>query len=224
MLSAVGEDLTHSGGRELASARMRLGILSVVAVVVGAVLGLWVKPVVAALVGWDFLAAAYIVWTWLGARRLDPAATRRLAVSEDPGRAGFDIVLLAASVASLAGVGIVIQAAGSHGATERDPAAALAVASVVLSWSLVHTVFTERYARLYYSEPVGGVDFNEDDPPNYVDFAYLAFTIGMTFQVSDTNLTRKTIRATALRQALLSYLFGAVIIAATINLLAGLPR
>ncbi len=220
----MGEDLTHPGNRELASARMRLGILSVVAVVVGAVLGLWAKPVVAALVGWDLLAAAYVVWTWLGARRLDPAATRRVAVSEDPGRAGFDTLLLAASVVSLAGVGIVIDAAGSRGAVEQDPASALAVASVVLSWSLVHTVFAERYARLYYSEPIGGVNFNETEPPNYVDFAYLAFTVGMTFQVSDTNLTRKTIRATALRHALLSYLFGAVIIAAIINLLAGLPR
>ncbi|GIH20398.1 DUF1345 domain-containing protein [Rugosimonospora africana] len=218
------EDLTYPGNRELASSRMRLGILSGVAVVVGIVTGLWMKPVVAALFGWDFLSAAYIVWTWLGARRLDPAATRRLAVSEDPGRAGFDILLLAASVASLAGVGIVIEAGGSRGRGGQDLAAGLAVASVVLSWSLVHTVFTERYARLYYSEPVGGVDFNDPEPPNYVDFAYLAFTIGMTFQVSDTSLSRKTIRATALRQALLSYLFGAVIIAATINLLAGLPR
>jgi uncharacterized membrane protein len=68
------------------------------------------------------------------------------------------------------------------------------------------------------------VDFNQEDPPRYTDFAYMAFTIGMTFQVSDTQLTTAEVRATALRHALLSYLFGSVILAATINLLAGLAR
>ncbi len=96
--------------------------------------------------------------------------------------------------------------------------------SIVLSWAMVHTVFTTRYARLYYTGGDGGVDFNEDDPPRFSDFAYLSFTIGMTFQVSDTNLTSKDVRATALRHALLSYLFGAVILAATVNLLAGLAK
>jgi uncharacterized membrane protein len=72
--------------------------------------------------------------------------------------------------------------------------------------------------------PDGGVDFNQDDPPRFSDFAYLAFTIGMTYQVSDTELTTPATRGTALRHALLSYLFGAVILAATINLIAGLAR
>jgi uncharacterized membrane protein len=81
-----------------------------------------------------------------------------------------------------------------------------------------------RYARLYYTGPDGGIDFNEDGRPQYSDFAYLAFTIGMTFQASDTDLTTKEIRATALPHALLAYLFGAIIIATTINLLAGLAK
>jgi uncharacterized membrane protein len=79
-----------------------------------------------------------------------------------------------------------------------------------------------RYAELYYAGTRGGVDFNQDEPPRYLDFAYLSFTIGMTFQVSDTNLQAPSIRATALRQALVSYLFGAVILASMINLIAGL--
>jgi uncharacterized membrane protein len=83
-------------------------------------------------------------------------------------------------------------------------------------------VFTLRYARTYYSEPTGGIDFNEEDPPTYLDFAYLALTIGMTFQVSDTNLTSKPIRRTALGHAMLSYLFGAVIVALVINVVASL--
>jgi uncharacterized membrane protein len=102
--------------------------------------------------------------------------------------------------------------------------AALSFGSVALAWSVVHTVFTVRYAWLYYTGSNGGVDFNENDSPQYSDFAYLAFSIGMTYQVSDTDLVTKQIRATALRHALLSYLFGVVIIATTINLVAGLSK
>jgi uncharacterized membrane protein len=79
-------------------------------------------------------------------------------------------------------------------------------------------------ARLYYSHPAGGIDFNQQAPPRFSDFAYLAFTVGMTFQVSDTDLQTPTVRAAVLRQALLSYLLGAVILATTINLVAGLLR
>jgi uncharacterized membrane protein len=83
-------------------------------------------------------------------------------------------------------------------------------------------LFALRYARLYYTGTPGGIGFNQDIPPRYLDFAYLAFTIGMTFQVSDTDLQRPEIRATALRQALLAYLFGAVVLASTINLVSQL--
>ena len=100
----------------------------------------------------------------------------------------------------------------------------LSVASVVLAWVSVHTVYTTRYAGLYYTSPPGGIEFNEDDPPQYSDFVYLAFTVGMAFQVSDTAFTNKDIRKAALRHSLLSYVFGAVILAGTINLIAGLAH
>ena len=74
----------------------------------------------------------------------------------------------------------------------------------------------------YYDLPVGGIDYNDDDPPDYRDFAYLALTIGMTYQVSDTDLTARPIRRAALRHALLSFLFGSVIVAVTINIVASL--
>jgi uncharacterized membrane protein len=94
--------------------------------------------------------------------------------------------------------------------------------SVFVSWTLIHTVFTLRYARLYYSGKTGGIDFNDSGDPDYGDFAYLSFTIGMTFQVSDTNIQSKKIRRTALRHAWLSFPLGVVIIATSINLVAGL--
>jgi uncharacterized membrane protein len=176
------------------------------------------------LVGWDVAAAVYAAWSWATIWHRDPAATARLALREDPGRAIADALLLIASTASVLAVAAAIAAgrAGSPGG--RDLHAGLAVASVVLSWTVVQTVFTLHYARLYYSHPAGGIDFNQEAPPRYSDFAYLAFTVGMTFQVSDTDLQTAALRAEALRQALLSYLLGAVILAATINLVAGLLR
>jgi uncharacterized membrane protein len=174
------------------------------------------------LVGWDTAGAVLIVWTWLTVWRLDAERTARLADVEDPTRAAADILILSAAVASLAAVGLLLKrAAGSHGA-ERDLLGILGVASIVVSWLVVHTTFTLRYARLYYSGTDGGVDFKEDAPPCYSDFAYLAFTVGMTFQVSDTDIQAKPIRRTILRHALLSFVFVTGIVATTINLIANL--
>jgi uncharacterized membrane protein len=99
---------------------------------------------------------------------------------------------------------------------------ALAVVSVLLAWSVVHTIFALRYARLYYAAPVGGLGFGEDDPPVYADFAYVAFTIGMTFQVSDTDISKRPIRRAAIHHALLSYVFGTMILGIVVNSIATL--
>jgi uncharacterized membrane protein len=99
----------------------------------------------------------------------------------------------------------------------------LAVVSVAVSWLAVNSVFTLRYAHLYYLEG-GGLDFHGEAAPAYADFAYVAFTIGMTFQVSDTEVTSPRIRKTVLRHALLAYVFGIAVIALTINVVAGLLR
>jgi uncharacterized membrane protein len=131
-------------------------------------------------------------------------------------------VLLGAGLASLLAIGILLATDQSVRGFDRDVHIGLGIISVLLSWTVIHTVFTSRYARLYYTGEDGGVEFHETEPPRYTDFAYLSFTVGMTFQVADTDLTSKAMRATVLRHALLSYLFGTVIIAATINLLAGL--
>lgn len=152
------------------------------------------------------------------------AATASHAKREDPGSAAADVLLLIASIASLAAVGfLIIQAANNSGA-ERTLDIVLGLVSVIVSWAVVHTTYALKYARLYYGDPEGGIDFNESDPPRYSDFAYLAFTIGMTFQVSDTDLQTKQIRATALKHALLSFVFGTVIIATTINTVVSLSQ
>jgi uncharacterized membrane protein len=172
-------------------------------------------------VAWIATAASYLTWTWIVVARMTATDTRDHATREDPTQPVTDIILLLASVASLAGVGYLLIAESASGAAATI-AAAVGVGSVVAAWLIVHTVYTVRYARLYYADPPGGIDFNQDEPPRYLDFAYLAFTLGMTYQVSDTDLQTREIRGTALRHALLSYLLGAVILATTINMVAGL--
>ncbi|ADU47963.1 protein of unknown function DUF1345 [Intrasporangium calvum DSM 43043] len=169
--------------------------------------------------GWSVAAAIHVGWSWVTIWPMGADSTASHAVREDPGRAVTDLILVTAAIASLGAVALLLR---SGGAGSRDIQAGLSVASVALAWAVVHTVFAERYARLYYTGPDGGVDFNER--PQYSDFAYLAFTVGMTFQVSDTEVRSKEIRATVLRHALLSYLLGVVVIAATINLVASLSR
>lgn len=176
----------------------------------------------ALLIGWITAALTYILWVWLRVGRLEAAATRVHATREDPSRGLADTLLILASIGSLVIVGFVLIQAATLQGPARALLAGLAIVSVALSWVLIHTLFTLRYAYLYFDDTPGGVDFNQSEDPDYGDFAYLAFTLGMTYQVSDTAIGSREIRHTALRHALLSYLFGAVILATVINLVAGL--
>ncbi|HEY2792610.1 MAG TPA: DUF1345 domain-containing protein [Micromonosporaceae bacterium] len=193
-----------------------------VAVVIAVLLGAaWAAP----LAGWDAAAFTYLVWTWTNVARLDADDTRRHASYDDPTVRVSELILIGASLASLVAVGLVLVRAGDRSGAAQGGDTALGVLSVVLGWIVVHTIFTLRYARVFHDAPTGGIDFNEPDAePRYADFAYVAFTIGMTFQVSDTSFTLSRMRSIALRHALLSYIFGTVIIATTINLVVGLAR
>jgi uncharacterized membrane protein len=195
-----------------------VGLLS--AVVTGVLAPIWVVP----LASWGLAALVFVVWMWRSIWSLSAQQTADRSRSEDPGRAMTDLVLLSASVVSLIAVGLVLVQANEASGLEKAVLVGLSVASIVVSWAVVHTVFALRYAALYYAGEPGGVDFNEDDPPDFADFAYLALTVGMTYQVSDTNLKTKEIRRAAVRHALLSFAFGTLIIATTINLVAGLGQ
>lgn len=172
--------------------------------------------------GADVGAIVYVVWVYVTSMGLDAEQTRALATKDDPGRIALDAVLLLASVGALAAVAEVIAQGSKSKGVQADVRAGLGALSVVCAWFLVHTVFMLRYARLYYGDAKGGIDFNEKEEPRFADFAYLAFTVGMTFQVSDTQISSGIVRRTILRHALLAYLFGTVFVATTINLVAGL--
>lgn len=168
-------------------------------------------------------AALFVASVWLLVARFTPDQTATHATREDTSRVPTSVLLVTASVASLVGVGFdLIKADQAHSAG-KAALTIVAVLTVAVSWSLVHTVFALRYAHEYYTPPVGGIDFKTDDEePDYQDFAYVAFTVGMTFQVSDTDIQARRTRRTVLRQALLAYLFGAVIVAVVVNVIASL--
>jgi uncharacterized membrane protein len=203
-------------------ARTRLLVASGVGLVVG--LACFATGRAAPLIGWDAAALTFCVWTWWAVWGLDAAGTASHSLQESPSRGWADASLLGAAVASLVAVGAELFGASHAPGALKYVQAGFAVVSVSLSWVVVHTVYTLKYARLYYLDVPGGVTFNEDDPPQYTDFAYLAFTLGMTFQVSDTNLESKAFRLTALQHAWISFPLGAVIIAASINLVSGLAK
>ncbi|MGW6445790.1 DUF1345 domain-containing protein [Lentzea sp. NPDC055074] len=174
------------------------------------------------LVGWDVATLVYLVRAWMVVWPMDAEETAQHAVRNDPTRRVTEVVLLVAALASLVSVGFVLARAAHTSGGSELLRVGLGVLSVVLSWMVVHTIFTLRYARLYYYGADGGIDFNQPEPPDYGDFAYVAFSIGMTFQVSDTSLSGREMRRTALKHALLSYLFGTGVLAMTINLVASI--
>lgn len=208
--------------RHRTSAGVRVAVTTLIGAGGGIVASVFTIWEAAILIGWDVTVVGLISWIWLALWTLNAGETKSHASREDPSIRLSEGIVLSSGVALLAAVGLVLIRAGNAVGGTKAYLISLGVLSVALSWALVHTVFTLRYARTYYSEPTGGIDFNEEDPPTYLDFAYLALTIGMTFQVSDTNLTSKPIRRTALGHAMLSYLFGAVIVALVINVVASL--
>jgi uncharacterized membrane protein len=194
-------------------------IVGIAAAVVTAIMGNWRYALG---VGWIAAALIFDGWIWLAIWHLSAEQTAAHATAEDPNRPIGDVIMLGASVASLGALALVLVDAHEATGMARGLLALLALLIVAMSWNSVHTIFALRYASLYYSTPVGGIDFNQDERPDYQDFAYIALTLGMTYQVSDTSLQNSEIRGTALRHALLSYLFGAIILAAAVNLIAGL--
>jgi uncharacterized membrane protein len=190
----------------------------------GIPVGLLDAPTLGALVGWDSAALLYLIWSRTTLWPMNASETARFVVRGDPNQAWRDTLLLFAGLASLLAIAAVLVRARPLDGFPQQLHIGLGIVSVLLSWAVIHNVFAVVYARLYYVGTDGGIRFNQQTPPRFTDFVYLAFTLGMTFQVSDTMIGSSEIRRTALRHALLSYLFGAVIIAATVNLIAGLAR
>ncbi len=185
-----------------------------VGVVVALSIG-WMSVPASVLAGWATTALVFVAWTWWAVYPMDADQTMAHATREEPTRVGAHAIVIVAGLVSLIGVLEVVLGPDKGRAL---PTIAM-LASVVASWAAIHTVFALRYARLYLTNGAGGIDFHQDADPRYSDFAYTAATIGMSFAISDTDLGSSVMRRTALPHALLSYLFGTVIIALVISVI-----
>jgi uncharacterized membrane protein len=194
-------------------------------VVVGGLVGLLWSPVLSLLTGWSVASGCALAWVWSIGWPQDAEATERLAEEESRSRSTDTWVLLAC-VASLVAVVVALVQSSSRTDATAVAAVLLSVLGVILAWALVNTIFALKYARMYYfGEPdQGGIDFKADKAPCYADFAYMAFTVGMSFAVSETEPDNTAMRRVALRHALLSYAFGTGVLAVAINVVTNLGQ
>lgn len=212
--------MVHTARRSPALLRALLALLTGVAAAIALIAPLgWAGALLA---GWTVFALVEVIWVLVLVWPMDAARTRAHAMTEDPGRRVARLVVLLGGFASLGAVVIVLLETGSAHPVRAFVLAGIAVAAVAASWALIQVDYMLRYAHLYYTEPVGGIDFNQDEDPVYSDFVYFSVGLGMTYQVADTSVRTTAIRRIVVAQTLLAYLFGAVILATVINLVTSL--
>ena len=194
--------------------------IGVIAVVVAALLRApWQLTVLA---GWNTTALGFLAQVWSSVIVVPPESMAAAATAQDASRRLSNVAIVTAASASFVGVIFGLHRANqSHGAL-RGWLIAAVLGGVVCSWAVLHTVFTLRYAHAYFEAPAGGIDFGGNEVPDFIDFAYLSFTLGMTFQVSDNIITTRAMRRMVLGHCLFSFVFVTAIVATTINVVAGL--
>jgi uncharacterized membrane protein len=218
-----------------AGAKDKVGVLvrAAIAIVAGGAAAHWISAhgwPQRALDGWGVGAGVFVLLTWCYVFRLTPTQVK--VHGEDVGRAHHFVgtVVVFCAILSLGAVGEILRATSESGAAALRPTLT-GLFGIAVSWLAVHTVFMVRYADIYFTHGESGIDFPgqaEEETKTgsgdlrYTDFAYVAFTIGMAYAVSDTSLTSHKMRKAVLLHSCASYVFGAVILAATVNLVVGL--
>jgi uncharacterized membrane protein len=214
-------DASASLGRLLSIRRVSLSLAAgIAAAALAVVLG---APELSALLGWIVAAGLLLTWVWRISWPQGPEGTERLAEAESRSRSTDSAVLIASAVSLAAVVEALIRSSGGQDAVAVS-AVICSVVAVILSWALVNTVFAFKYARMYYRDADGGIDFKQQASPRYSDFAYMAFTVGMAYGVTETEPTLSSVRRVALGHALLSYAFGTGVLAVAINLVTNLGQ
>lgn len=200
-----------------ASALVRLTLAVIIGLAVGMVVGILTQTPLGVLSGIAAGEIAFVGAGWLALSSMDADQTRAHASREDFRPVVDEVVIVCVTLGGLAAIVMLL----TIGTQTRIAAAAIALTGVFMSWATLHLMYAVRYAYIFYAGN-GGIDFNSDAPPSYQDFFYFSYNLGMTYQVSDTAVSSRAIRAVVLRQALLSYVFGVVILATTINLVFGM--
>ncbi|HEY5462037.1 MAG TPA: DUF1345 domain-containing protein [Hanamia sp.] len=186
-----------------------------------------IGPLSHVMIGWDTFSICMIVMSWITFSIVNSKQIRKQSKVQDSSRSFIFIIVLISTLASfLAVLLLIISKKAGHNDTTMS--LIIAIAGMLFSWFLIHTIFTLRYAHIYYGDHetnpnthAGGLEFPGDSKPEYFDFAYFSFVLGMTFQVSDVQITSKRLRYLAMLHGLLSFGFNTIMIALTINLIAG---
>jgi uncharacterized membrane protein len=179
-----------------------------------------------AVLGFDIGAAVFIGATMLAFFRQHDRDISADAKRQQEGEWSVFALTLIGAVMSFVSI-FLFSGAGPGHKIERGLYLAFVVTTLMLSWLTIHVSFAYRYAHEYYTrnqagEPDGGILFPQDDKPDYLDFVYFSFVLGMTFQVSDCNITSKKLRRLATLQGLIGFLFNTVILALSVNIAASL--
>lgn len=182
------------------------------------------------LITWVAFTVTVLIMDWIIILTSHPKEVRKIASLEDSSRTLIFLFVIVASVMSLGAIILLLQSTKGQSGDGIAFPVILSLASVIFSWWLVHTIFTLRYAHLYYStkksedktKPSQGLNFPDEDEPDFLDFVYFSFVIGMTFQVSDVEISSRPIRRLALFHAIVSFVFNTAIVALSINVVAGL--
>lgn len=179
-------------------------------------------------ISWDIFTYSMLLLIWIAISIGSPQQIRRIAQAQDDSNTLVFSMILLATCASLFAI-LLLLANQPAGISTSSLHTTISLLAIVGSWLLVHTIFTLRYAHLYYGDKPSspsthraGLDFPEENQPDYLDFAYFSFVIGMTGQVSDVSITARPIRRLALLHGIISFGFNTVIVALTISTMASL--
>ena len=181
-----------------------------------------------ALLAWCVGIVVYLLLAWLLCSGFDAKRTRLRAQAQDEPSAVLLFVLLLATAACVAAITVLMQQSRDLIGIQKALHIGLAVFALAVSWLFIQTIFTFHYAHLYYreeklAEPDGaGLQFPGGQDPDYFDFLYYAFVVGMTSQVSDVQVTSREMRRLTLVHGVLSFGFNMLILALSINVVAGL--
>jgi len=178
---------------------------------------------------WVSYALSQIILSWITILAVHPIEMQQQAKLQDSSRTLIFLVVLGAALASLFVVLLLLKSTKELSGWDLRFHILMSIASVICSWVMVHTLFVFRYAHLYYGDPekkghkfAEGLQFPEEKEPDYLDFCYFSFVIGMTFQVSDVEISSRRIRRLALMHSIIAFGFNTVIVALSINIISGI--
>ena len=211
------------------AARPRLFISALVGIVAFALFPATVALPIHFVSAWDAGAACYIALTLTMMAR-SPHRLRFRAQLEDASKWAILALMIAATLASLLSIGFVLHNAKTQTGWSAVEHVVLAGGTILLSWGFAHLLFAIHYAHSFYDDVpgaekdtvAGGLTFPGEENPDYWDFLYFSFVVGMTCQVSDVQVTGRLMRRLTLSHGIIAFLFNTVILALSINLLAGL--